>query len=549
MADVNVLDLELRVGSARGSAGTRPDPAGPVWTVKSVDRAGNVLEEHPRANPKTITKTINSEDELTLEAPKYDPATLALQPLSEVQVYRRSSLKAWAVVTGDQGSSGDGSIGFSARGLYWYFRRLFFGTANRRNMLRNGDFELGAATGTANETIPAWTRVGGFDSRHYTAATKPGGHSLPDPLEGTKAVAVSNGGEGENAYLRARFSYRTDFPPGQRVTFAAWVYVAEWTGPAAFGLGLYVSRVVGGVETRSSFASLDDDTNRGEWVRLETSLIVPPHQDGYLEVRLYSPAGWVTWDASLAVLMESTGTSSGRDQTALAATIVTYGQTGKGKHDLSIGTNCPPTGVIRKRSWQHADHDWLNDAIDELSSFPDGFDHSIELTPKTRTFTTHYPMKGTDRSETVLLKLGRTTTGGNLGSYSRSRDGAAVATSVVVRGRGDGPDREEGGAADTSEVDGLVLDYYEEAPPDLLIGELDSYAAEVLSGTKDPVEVLEVRTHAGAEALIELLETGDLVSVLIDDGFVQVDGVYRIVRIVIDCPTDTLGLTLNRWEA
>lgn len=547
-----VLELSAVVSSGVTVPSTPPDPGEvPEWTVRVVKMDGELVGHLENATVETITKTLGAEDEFAFSSPKYDPATMLVRPLREVQVYRFDNLKTWGPVVSAAGTSSEGSIGFAGRGVYWYFRRRFFGTAERRNMLPNGDFELGAADGTLGGYLPGWTTVGDVQRRHWTAATKPGGHGLPDPLRGEKAISLASDEEGQNGYVRSRFEYRTEFPPGQRLTFAAWVYIADgWIGPAALNLGLYVERIVGGVRETASWALIDDDTKRDDWVRLECSMIVRPDRDGYVEVRLYSPAGWVVWDEAVSVLMESTGAGfTPTDQVNIAGTIVRYGQEGRGKSPLNIGTSTPATGVLRRRAWQHADHEWLSTALEELAAHTDGFDFDVLLTPVSRTYRTHFPGKGRDLSGDVVLTLGAPADGGNIASYTISEDGANVSTSIVARGAGDGPDREEGGAIDADELDGLVLEQYLDAPTGLPIGELDDYAANELEVSKDVVEVLELVTHQGAGDLIDTLEEGDFVSVLIDDGYVQVDAVYRIVRLVIVCRTNTLAVTVNRIGA
>jgi hypothetical protein len=544
------VDLELELGFSAGAPRARPEtwPAeDPAWIVRVVDRSGNVLEELEHANVGPVVRTLNGEDEFSFSSPKYDPATLAVELAGEAQVLRKGVVMAWGPVVGDDASSADPKVSFTGRGPWWYFRKRFFGTADRRNFLTNGDFETGAASGVLNASIPGWTRVGGARSRHWTTATKPGGHGLPAPLSGTKAVSLDSGIAGQNAYLRSRFSYRTSFPPGQRITVAAWYWIGDgWIGPAALGLGLYVGRRVGGEFTVQNAAAVDNDSPRGEWVRLETSIIVPPNEDGEVEVRLYQPAGWIVWDAAVSVLMESTGAGfTPTDQTELAATVVRYAQTGRGKSSLNVGTDTPPTGVLRRRAWQHADHQWIADAVTELGTLPDGFDFSVDVDERSRTFRTHYPRKGVDRSDDVVLRLGRPEDGGNLSSYRRGREVGSSATSVVTRAQGDGPDREEGGAIDPAALDGLVLEDLVDAPSNLTIGDLDDFAADELEVRKRPAVVLEVTTYGGAGALIELLDVGDLVRVVIDDGYVQVDAVFRIVRLSIDPKTETMVLTLN----
>ena len=548
------VDVEVSPGLSVGSARTRPaeypnPDLAPGWSIVPVTMDGAPLGDLPHAFPSTWTRTIGQEDEVAFTSPKYDPATELLgAPLTEAQLWRNEDLKTWGPVLGDNGGSASGAVSFTMRGVWWYFRRRFFGTANRLNMITNGDFEDGLA---------GWRTFGGADPTVFDAEL---GEALGvEPLTGTKAIAFLSSA-GQNYYVRRRWSFSTNWPPGQLVTIAAWVWIHPdfWTGPAGFAAGLYLHRVVAGQVIRQAVATIDDETPRGEWTRLETSLIVPPYQEGVLEARVFGAGGLTAWDSVRAVLMESTASDfGGMDQTDLARRVIRYAQVGRGKSSLRVGTDTPPSGVNVVRAWQHADHEWIDKAITDLGQQADGFEWSIDVTPSTRTFRTHYPLRGVDRSATLTLRLGRAEEGGNLASYTRSRDGASVATSIVARAPGDGPDREEGIAVDTTGTGGLVLDSLIDAPDDATVNDLDAVAEDELAAVGAVVPVVEVSTHPGAVAivdgnpvdLIDLLDVGDRVTLDVDDGFVQIGGVWRIVRITVTCRTNVATLALNRWDA
>lgn len=543
-----IVPVEVSPGSAIGSPRTITgtiDPAAPLYTMRVVTRGGAVLANMPFANPKTITKTLNDADEVSFDVAKVDAGLGSVELLSrEVQVFRGGKLMSWCVPLGCQRSSGAGAVPFSASGLWWYFKRAFFGTADRENMVPNGDFEQGANDGSPSSPIPGWTSAG-TTSYPYSTGTKPAGHGLPNPLTGVTAVALSTASGGGDTYMATHWSYRTEWPPGQLVTFAAWVYLAAYSSPAGYDLGLYARFVVGGKVLTHCLAEIDDDTPRGEWVRLECAMVVPPYLNGYIEVRCYGPGGWVAWDSVASVLKESTSSVIGGDDIAqMAGRIVRYRQNGRGKLSVNVGTYTPSSGTTLFRAWQHADHEWISGAVEDIAKLEGGFDFDIEVTPSTRTFVTYSPQKGADRTGSVTLALGRPGVGA-ISAYSHNVDASPTTTALVTRAPGDGPDREEGAAFAVDAYGGLVLEDVVDAPDRLPLGDLDRYAAEVLDSRDAPVEVLTATLHPGL--LVDVLETGDRVTADISDGWVVVNGTWRIVKLALDCPADTLTLTLNRW--
>ena len=358
-----------------------------------------------------------------------------------------------------------------------------------------------------------------------------------------------------NAYLTQTVPFESRWPYGMGIEVAAWVRITAWSSETEIEItddrgtrtvrpGLVTVWRSGGAAERIEVAEITADTPRNRWVRLSMWHVVAPGAVGTLEVRLYGVDGVVAWDDVQAALPASTsGDPGGNDQAELVRRVISYAQNGQDKSHLNVGTSTPATGVIIPlKAWQHADHEPIMGAIREFTEADNGLDVHVEITPHTRTFTTHYPFRGVDRSgELTLSSLT------NVASFGYDLDVERTANSVVVLGPSSGPTREEGGAADLGALPGgLVLEHVV-ARPDLTVAQLDPYAAQLLAQMRDPVQVIEAVVHD--RSLIGVLDVGDLVSVDLDDGIVQAAGVWRIVRAVIDARADTITATLNRWQS
>jgi hypothetical protein len=194
------------------------------------------------------------------------------------------------------------------------------------------------------------------------------------------------------------------------------------------------------------------------------------------------------------------------------------------------------------RQYQYAEHINFGDAVSEFVQRDDGFDISVEITPTTRSFTTHTPHKGTDRTATVTLEDGE---GGNLSDFRWSRDGAGAITRATSIGpEGDGPDREEGEYVDTSSLGGLVLQEARVAAPDASINSLIPTARDRVKKRKKPPLLLECDILPDA-GLTHLLKVGDRVTLNIDDGYFSASGRHRIVQLKLDGTTKVLTAYIN----
>lgn len=541
--EVDPLLVEAQVLGAVLDFATPPVPYPtpddePGWSARVVDMFGTVLAELPYVNVRSVGLELNRPNTAVVEVPK-GLAPVDLLPPNEIQVWRNGQILFWGPATRLSADSGSGAVTVACQDPQWYFERAFFGTAERLNKLINGGFETGDLTG--------WGAVGITADVVDTGAVARGDYA-----------AVLYGRSQDNAYITQTQVFQTDFPFGMRVHVSAWCHISagDWAGETQVEItdqehgtrlvrpGLMVIRRTypGGEIERIAVAEITEETPRGRWVRLDTAYTVSPGQLGTIEVRLYGVNGTIRWDEARVSVPESTsGDPDGTDQAELVRRIVVYRQSGRGKSNVNVGTNTPATGVIiPHRAWQHADHEPIMAAIREFTESDTGLDVHVEITPHTRTFTTHYPYRGADRSGSLTLS-----TASNVASFGYDHDVERTANSVVVLGPAEGPTREEGGAINPDALPGGLILEQVVTRLDLEVGQLDRVAAEMLALSEEPVQVVEAVVHD--RSLIGVLDVGDLVSVDLDDGIVQVSGVWRVVRAVIDARTDTIRATLNRW--
>jgi len=111
---------------------------------------------------------------------------------------------------------------------------------------------------------------------------------------------------------------------------------------------------------------------------------------------------------------------------------------------------------------------------------------------------------------------------------------------------GDGSDREEGGAIDTSAwSDGVTMEEVFTAPDGTPIDALGSMATERLTVSRNPIS-LEITLLPGRNPdPIGALWPGDDVPVTINRHQLHINGTYRIVRAAINPVGNTMDLTLN----
>jgi hypothetical protein len=498
------------------------------YEIHVVDQAGtrfvtlaNVL------NPSPLRNVLNHAGSFRFALHVEDAqATQVLAIEREVQVWRDGALLAgdgWLAVVTPEATidAGTALVEFECRGLLWYFDRRFIGDADRTNY-------LGAGQGTFDANLTGWTATG-------TTATFDG----TKRASGTGSAKLVTAAAGADAFLSRTVSV-TGTGVGTLLTVAGWFFVdpTGYLGEAYGGRGLFLQRSVAGVVQDFDFATLanDDDGNvpTGSWQRREVTVHVPPSTTEDITVRLYGPGGTIWWDEVILVAMDAVSYYE-TDQATIAGGIALHLQDAfYGKSTLSIPTSTPATGVVRDAHYQHAEHMPGGRSMADFTTLDDGFDHSVETTATatsgTRTYTTHYPRKGVLRSalstdEIVRLRWVPV-------------DGDQAANSVVVLGDGDGPDREEGSAIDTTAFGGVTLEKVISAPPGTLIDRLDEKAAEEL---RVSVNAARLEVTLGPGLRIGTLLPGDTISVPAVLGYVDTTGTWRITETELDTVADSLS--------
>jgi hypothetical protein len=494
------------------------------------------------ARVDSLSWELNGPGSCTISLPTTHVDAALLIPGREIQVYDGTDLLWWGPIVRPQGGLDESS--WQCAGLLWYFQHRFMGRADRVNQITNGDFEDGETDWTFHNGV-----THSIDSS--PPAGGPGGDALL--LEG---MSADHDGYAEQVWTHPAGGY----PTGDYLTLAVWVYIpsADYIGGAASDLGLVAIHAdSGGNFIGNGIVEIGDDTPKDQWIALETG-VPNVKEDDTVTVRLFPPHGTAYFDLVTLTYMESLsfgGLTDYVEVTDIIEGIVAYAQDrapydfDHGKSDLNIDGDGDDTGVTRNRTYQFEEHRNILDAT--LEFVRDGTcDISIEITSTTRTFTV-WP-KSTD---TRTPKLGKGVLYGttleldvNLAGFTYAQDLEQAASSVILLGPGDGPDRPEGGAIDASFVGGaFTSEIVEQAPDTATIGQLDDRAAERLAVAARP-ELLEVTTLPGA-GVIGDLAVGDTVPIVISRGWVDIDDTYRVVHIEADLLQDQATITLNALPA
>lgn len=502
----------------------------PDYSVVVVNQEGTPYGTVANARVSPVGTELNAAGSVTITLATTDPDADLLQVGREVQVYRTGQTNPlfWGPIVRPQAGIDESS--WQCAGLLWYFAHRFMGRADRINQLPNGDFEDGDDT---------WGFTAGVTHAVNT--------DMAFVLEGTQSLRLEAGTADHAEYAYTTWTHPIGgYPGGDYLTVAAWVYVpaADYVGGAANDYALVVVHRRGGAVIGGGSDTIGDDFTFGEWRPLETGVGGVAEGDE-LEVRLFPPHGVAYYDLVTLTAMESLSfgfPGPAVDVTTIIEGIVHYAQQhppydwGHGKSDLNIDFAGDSTGVTRQIAYQFEEHRNILDAIMEYVR--SGYcDIDIALTPTTRTFTVHAPRKGSLYGTTLALDV-------NVADFTFSQDLENAASSVVLLGPGDGPDRPEGGATDTSFVGGaFTTEIVESAPDDATIGQLDSRAAERLATAAHP-EIVEVSTLPGA-GVIGALTVGDTVPITISYGWLDIDATYRVTRIEADLYMDQATIILN----
>jgi hypothetical protein len=498
------------------------------YSIVVCRRDGTAEGELQDTIPDSVSWELNTYGEMTFSIPNNHPKASLLQPLKrEVQLWRVGDTRPlwWGVLVDEHTTPGH--TNWRAHEIPWYFTKRFVGKADRSNLLPNGNMEspLAGAWTAVNTTM---TRVTDFK------------------FEGDYAMRLRQSTAGQSAYASRTFA----LPSGAHVYFVAgWFHIPHGSpypfGSAQYNYGL-MARLIrpGSVFLSKAGYPIGPDQGHkvGESYRAEFSIVTPPGFTGSMEIRLYSPRGDIIWDAVTVTRMESLSFR----QTDLANILKGLAQHAQdpayGKSSLNIDYNAPLTGVKADMAFQHADHQQILECMHSVTEMIHGCDFHFEYTRRKRTMVIDYPRKGTVKPKITFeyYESGN----GNLSRYEYQVDGKDTANAIITLGEGDGPDREEGYARDTSGLEGLVLEAVESAS-NYSIGYLDQRAANILAKKKNPVQILSVTTQEDTYALLDKLFVGDEVNVKIVDGDIFINSVFRIIKIDLAPQSSELTLIFN----
>lgn len=495
-------------------------------TVYTGSGAGGALAN---ARVGRVSFELNGPGATEIRLATTDPDAALMLPGREVQIWWNSALLWWGTIVRPQ--AGLNETTWQCAGLLWYFAHRFMGRADRVNQLTNGDFE-------SSET--GWT---------FTGVTHSVNTNMTYVFEGTKSEKLTGATADHATYASQTWTHPAGgYPTGDFITGSVWVWIsaADYVGGAIEDFGLVLRRRNAGgdiVDSQWESGKIDDNTPRDQWVPLEVGIANVVEGDT-VEMLLFPPHGVAYFDLATLTFMESLSFGyppPGVDVADIVAAIVDYAQDNlagftHGKSDLNIATAGSATSVLRQIAYQFAEHRQILDAIMEYVR-QGIIDIAIAITATTRTFTTYAPRKGSLYGTTLELDV-------NVADFTYSSDLEQAASSVILLGPGDGPDRPEGGAVDTSFVGGaFTSEIVEQAPDNTTVGQLDQGAVERLKVAARP-EILEVTTLPGA-GVIGALDVGDTVPVVIATGWVNVNDTYRVARIDADLLKDQATITLN----
>lgn len=469
-----------------------------------------------------VSWVLNEPGVCRFRVPLFHPASLALQALKrEVQVWRNGVIIFWGVL-GQRTIEGAEAV-WTCPGLLWYFSRRVFGPIGV-NYLTNPRFAT---------NLTGWTAVGAT-ATHSTALRIRG--------PGTARLVATSSGDN---YLQQTFQVSTG-SIGLYLAVAAWYWIdpaTTFTATALEERGLYVQAANALPDATPKWEPITMNAPRGELERVETGIQLAANlTNETVTVRFYAPHAAIHWGAGSVTALESVSSEpEGTDIALMMGRIVEYVHEA---FDYNIGWSTPAAGVKEILAYQFAD---LGNVFSALRTYPGrglaDFEIAITATAAaggsgTRVFTSYAPKKGT-----LKAAYGVTVPGPATIQLRHDLDGEPTATRNIWRGAGDGSDRELGVAIDAADLDGLILDHVDDAPPEITVDGLDGFATTDLAQRKDVVANPEAEVPAAA--YLGNVGLGDTIPWTIDWGVVQETADRRITRMSLRPQRDMLVLAVD----
>ena len=187
------------------------------------------------------------------------------------------------------------------------------------------------------------------------------------------------------------------------------------------------------------------------------------------------------------------------------------------------------SGVTRDRTYHVGDRKKIGEAIEELSNVQNGFDWALEVGGTvdnlTHTLRLHHPMRGRQTGYVLSWDGGTTMLGMTVHESSRNRAQAFFAV-----GAGEGTRQITASVQDPNLLGVLPLVEASGSWVDVSVqATLDAHAARELQLNKRASIIPSFTLNPAAEPRWGTYITGDTVRVVVDDGWVQIDGFCRII--------------------
>lgn len=206
------------------------------------------------------------------------------------------------------------------------------------------------------------------------------------------------------------------------------------------------------------------------------------------------------------------------DQVNIAWGLIDDSQNATGG-DLGIIQGTLNTGITRSATWTTFDNKYILEALVDFQEMTDGFDFNID--PATRAFNAYYPRPQRDNS----LRLEYPT---SIRKYSVQFMGKYLRNRVVVTAT----DPTFTTAIDTTSRTTYGLrDYADSYRDAATVSDLDDYASKIRDKRAEVKNypTLVINTDQIDIFDSNVIQYGDLVQVVISDGYVNIDAQYRYI--------------------
>lgn len=194
--------------------------------------------------------------------------------------------------------------------------------------------------------------------------------------------------------------------------------------------------------------------------------------------------------------------------------------------NIGIVNGAQTTGVLRDRTYNGFERQYIGELIEQLSAVENGFDFSIDVTfdgvsTFTKTFNIWYPNKGTRTGLVWEVGVHCDFNGWNI-------DATQMANSIDALGAGEADDMLIANASDPGTGYPLIeTDVSFKSVSELPT--LNAHARDALTSLKLPAVMPALSLRPTADTSFGAYQIGDEVRINGNDGFAAIDGPFRIM--------------------